>query len=111
MIAPRHQACAIELPQFAHVLEFLIRETMLDSSDARALLAGATWAIMTLSPENYARAFRPSNLAEVQTLLRVLHGEVLPDRLRVSLACSATNAEQLTAFCRTLALDVSRRVQ
>jgi hypothetical protein len=107
----QHQCCVIQLPEFAHVVDFLLRETMPNSPDARALLAGATWAIVTLSPENYARAFRPSNLAEVQTLLRVLHAEALPGRLGVSLACSATNAEALTAFCQTLPLDVSGRLQ
>jgi len=103
----RHQVCVIELPEFAHVVDFILRETMPDSPDARSLLAGAAWAVTTLSPQNSARAFRPSNLAEVQTLLRVLHGEALPDALRVSLVCSAANVEQLTAFCRTLPHDVS----
>lgn len=107
----RHQCCVIQLPEFAHVLDFLLRETMPDPSDARALLAGAAWAVTTLSPENTTRAFRPKDLAEVQRLLRMLHGEAIPDTLGVSLVCSAPNAEQLAAFCRTLPLTCSERRQ
>lgn len=106
MTARRHQVCVIQLPEFAHVLDFLLRETM-PGPDARALLAGADWVVTTLSAENYARAFRPHDLAEVRTLLRVLHGEAVPDTLRVSLACSPASARRIRAFCRTLPLDVS----